>query len=60
MCDDDWCLIHGYGFMRKHSIFDHFAYCSECERISDVREGRKRLTEGELVSLEEFKKEVLS
>lgn len=31
MCDD-FCLIHGYEHMAKHSIFDKISHCAECER----------------------------
>lgn len=29
---DDFCLIHGYDYMRKSSIFDPIPYCSKCEK----------------------------
>ncbi len=36
MCDD-FCLIHGYEHMRKHSIFDKIAYCAECEMEDRIK-----------------------
>lgn len=55
--NDDFCLIHGYGFMRNlgHHLLPN---CTECERLTEVKRETMRLRERGASAIDDLKKEI--